>query len=820
MSTTTTINWTQESLDFLLGLFTIEHSQSVEAVQADTTDLVKKHTRADKIAFARIEDRITARVLYSSPNFVEAFLDAEYLDGIISDDRVISIKPSRVTKDALLHVIVIPVSVHSAKAAFLLGFNMPFEMEAGFGDFLQCVWTGLKDFGNRVQDFYFIEKLSSRFNAILNTIPEGVVLLDDEGKEGWVNGPAAKMLCIDARRNSPVTISGAMKKLRNEAVNAEQIAEKAASMMKEDKSILRDWTWIYGDPIQKVLSVTCVRTVTTIMRGRLWVFNDVTNEYLQKEELKKLNAELDEKRKLADEQNSAKSEFLANMSHEIRTPMNGVIGMASLLINTELTDEQRDYAETIRVSGEALLAVINNILDFSKIESGKIELDNHPINLCDLIEETYDILAVEANDKNIDLLYYIEPEVPVNLLADGTKLRQVLVNLAGNSIKFTEHGEVLITVRMLTREDDEYNIEISVKDTGIGIPEDKYHRLFESFSQVDTSTTRKYGGTGLGLTISKRLVQVMGGGIRVESEHGRGSNFIFNIIVSPNRSQKIVSAKSEYSEKVFVGRSVLILDDNATNLKILALQCERLGMKPLVFGHYREALELLESTQPDIAVLDMMMPECNGIEVAKIMKDRRPELPIVLFSSAGHLPINRTEAETLFASVINKPLKHGLIEQTLFKILNTTSIRKSNDKSTPQPEKNVLPINILIADDNDINQKLIKRALEKLGYQCDVVDNGLKAVQATDRKKYHLIFMDIMMPEMDGYEATAAILNKYKGQTRPVIIAMTANALQGDREKVLAHGLDDYIPKPFKIQDVHEKMNKWNEEFRKLHNEL
>ncbi|MEA5256803.1 ATP-binding protein [Arcicella aquatica] len=298
-------------------------------------------------------------------------------------------------------------------------------------------------------------------------------------------------------------IAEAMQKLRDKAVNKDEIIKEGIRLFSLPGQKINYWKWIFGDPVTYVLSVSCVPTISQNIKGRLWVFADATFQHLANEQLLELNTELAEKRIIAEEQNKAKSDFLANMSHEIRTPMNGVIGMASLLVNTELSEEQMDYVETIRISGEALIAIINDILDFSKIESGKIELESKPFYINNVIEETYDLLSVNANEKGLDLLYYIEPDVPLENKADITRLRQIILNLVNNGIKFTAKGEIQVSVKNGgIDEQGFYNLEFSVRDTGIGIPQDKYYKLFENFSQVDSSTTRKYGGTGLGLAIS------------------------------------------------------------------------------------------------------------------------------------------------------------------------------------------------------------------------------------------------------------------------------------------------------------------------------
>ncbi len=604
-----------------------------------------------------------------------------------------------------------------------------------------------------------------------------------------------------------------MQKLRDKAVNKDEIIREGIRLFSLPGQKINYWKWIFGDPVTYVLSVSCVPTISQNIKGRLWVFADVTFQHLANEQLLELNTELAEKRTIAEEQNKAKSDFLANMSHEIRTPMNGVIGMASLLVNTELSEEQMDYVETIRINGEALIAIINDILDFSKIESGKIELESKPFYINNVIEETYDLLSVNANEKGLDLLYYIEPDVPLEIKADITRLRQIILNLVNNGIKFTAKGEIQVSVKNGgIDEQGFYNLEFSVRDTGIGIPQDKYYKLFESFSQVDSSTTRTYGGTGLGLAICQRLVSLMGGNIRVESEVGKGSSFIFNIKVEANRDVKKYKANANVEMVSLKGKHILILDDNKTNLKILKTQCNIWGMDATTFEHYEDALTSIETDTYDLVIIDMLMPGKDGIEVTKIIKELRKDLPVILFSSSGnHNMLSLDDNTKLFESILNKPTRHSHILKAINSVLNNTI--KSTVKTTVITDtlNSALPINILIAEDESINQKLLTRVLEKLGYAADVVENGIEVLKAMEKKKYHLIFMDVMMPEMDGFETTRNIVKLYPKHARPLIITATANALSDDRDKAILAGMDDYISKPFKMQDVQDKIEKWKE---------
>ncbi|HWA86960.1 MAG TPA: response regulator [Opitutus sp.] len=648
------------------------------------------------------------------------------------------------------------------------------------------------DVTDRRQAQQELTRREEQLRFILNALPIGVSWTSAEnGRRYWFNDGAYRI--------SGLARSGGDELEAVRAVTVPQDLEK------EDAEYLR---LLYGEidgfALEKRLrradgQLVWVALTVEVYRGKSGQIEQEVATIVDITERKRQADELREAKEAAERANRAKSEFLATMSHEIRTPMNGVIGMTSLLLDTELSPAQREYTETIRQSGDSLLTIINDILDFSKIESGRLELENEPFDVRSCVESALDLLAPRVAEKGLDLLYEIADGVPGEVRGDSTRLRQILVNLLGNAVKFTEKGEVVVNLRAQPRDDGRIELQFAVADSGIGIPPEGLERLFQSFSQVDASTTRRFGGTGLGLAISRRLAQLMAGDMSVESTVGKGSTFRFNVAVETMASRPrpfVAAAKPRVS-----GKRLLVVDDNATSRRILLGLTEGWGVQARAAASGAEALAWLRSGETfDATILDMQMPEMDGVMLAREIR-RFSAMPLVLLSSIGRR--ESVEERGLFAARLNKPAKPSQILDALADALDEQPQVEEAENISGAAVTTTRAERLLLAEDNRVNQKVATMMLLKLGYRADVVADGREALAAMARQRYDLVLMDVQMPEMDGFEAAREITRRWPAAgDRPWIVALTANAMQGDREACIAAGMDDYLSKPIRPDEL------------------
>lgn len=672
----------------------------------------------------------------------------------------------------------------------LLSFKFPIKDDAGKTNLCSISI----DITERLRLEQEVREANEKLTTLIQASPLGIIVIQANGKiiewnkaaekvYGWTRAEAL----AGTTRVVPEDKKAESQELLRRLLSGEQFVEFETERLRKD-----------GTRVPVTISATCLEDPVNESAIIVGMHADITERIRSKQAIL-------EAKEVAEAATRAKSEFLANMSHEIRTPMNAVIGMTGLLLDTNLDKDQMEFASTIRSSSETLLALINDILDFSKIEAGQLDLEETPFDVQDCIEEALDLLGSKAAEKQLDIAYLIENNVPRSLAGDVTRLRQILVNLVSNAVKFTTKGDVLISLAAQPLKEDLYQLKFSVRDTGIGIPADRMDRLFRSFSQVDTSTTRHYGGTGLGLAISKRLCEMMGGTMWVESEKGKGSNFFFTIKarVLPNKPR----VYHYNTESTLAGKSILIVDDNATNRRVLLLQTQGWGMIPSVAASGQEAIELLRLDQRfDVAILDLSMPEMDGYALAKEIRGlpNRSDMRLILLSSIGYFKGQQLQ-DAGFAAVLTKPVKASQLYNLIIQVLGAGPLEpvKPDIKSTLDRELGDRhPLRILLAEDNVVNQKVALRILDRIGYRADLASNGLEVIQALCRQPYDVILMDVQMPEMDGLEASRKIVAEWPANKRPRIIAMTANTMQGDQEKCFAAGMDGFVSKPVRIEEL------------------
>ncbi len=630
-----------------------------------------------------------------------------------------------------------------------------------------------------------------KLSLVASRTDNAVIIADAHGLIEWTNESFAR---LTGRTAADVTRQPLLDQLVCAAEDPETHARLSAALA-SGESLATDAVQVAADGrrFHVHLEIQPVLGDEGYVENFIAIATDITARVEIEQQLRRAKEE-------ADSASRSKSEFLASMSHEIRTPMNGVIGMTSLLLETDLSPEQRDYVSTIRTSGDSLLSIINDILDFSKIESGKLELELQPFETAQCVEEAVDIFTAQAAGKGIELAFTVAPAAPACILGDITRLRQVLVNLMNNAIKFTARGFVTIEVTSTPLSSEEVRIEFRVTDTGIGIPPDRQHVLFQPFSQVDSSTTRKYGGTGLGLAICHRLVHLMGGDIGLESVPGQGSCFHFSIRATVVPIEEINSAPL-FSNLPNSG-PILAVDDLPVNRLMLERNLRSWRMEPVLAANSDEALALVAEKPIGAAIIDQDLAGASGVELMASLRRAHPGLPVVLLTPAGG-PLKRNDGSDPLLFRLAKPLKPYALHDALRRALaGATSPTTTNPANGVPRLAETIPLDILLAEDNPVNRKVAHGYLERLGYKAATANNGREALTAAKERRFNLVFMDLQMPELDGLDATRAIRAECPADSQPFIVALTANAMPGDRERCLGAGMNDYLTKPVKLEDL------------------
>jgi PAS domain S-box-containing protein len=659
-----------------------------------------------------------------------------------------------------------------------------------------------------------LERVSQQLSTVLDAAADGILGLDREGKCVVLNASAAEMLGYDM---CELIGASSVDVWHRDTVDGKSCALEECPIYT---------TYKYGTKCRKPNALFWRKDGSSFhaafvskpiyhqgsLAGAVVTFRDVSAQREADLALREAYRKVERMNRELQDASQVKSQFLAHMSHEVRTPLNCIIGMTGLLLNTRLDDEQAEFAETIRVSGEGLLDIVNEILDFSKIEAKRMDLDRQPFDLRHCVEDAVDLVAPQAAKKKLELTYLLDESLHAWWIGDATRIRQILVNLLNNAVKFTDKGEVDLTVSGHLGEDGNYLITFSVRDTGVGIPPEQMSRLFQSFSQGDASVSRRFGGTGLGLAISKRLCELMGGAMSAESSGiaGQGATFRCTIVLAPDYSLRSVIAQAEQVSTI-VGKRALLVERNQTSRETLAHQLKSMGVSCAAVEGAEGALRELSDVDLfgapaafDVAIIDMQSAACGERSLVQTIRSlpRRDTLPVVLLSPLGA----HVEPPSALDNVmhVNKPVKLSLLYEALLRLLTS---RQATHRITPacrNPYDSEIgkrhALRILLAEDNVVNQKVALRILSKIGYRADVVANGAEAVEALRRTPYDVVLMDVQMPEMDGAQASEIIRRDLPAERQPWIVAMTANAMTGDRERYQSAGMNDYIPKPIRVE--------------------